>query len=364
MATHGTYAKWHEDVHDHPKTLRLAAELVALGVPEPYATDVVTGQLHRLACWCLRDGRSGDVGHLTALRFAQIVRWDDKRTAPRVHEAWMRSGFIDPATSDEPARLHAFEDYFAEVLRHRNKRAPKPANDGASDTQCAGETRATPGRNAGDARATPGKARAEPGRSAGETRAAPGISRAKPGPRARAFGIRNTEGGILPTGVATPPIPEAVAPVGETGADAPLFDPPALAQTANTPPDNPAPTRELIEHWQRWDRSEGVEPHGGYGQHAKTLRAAWQACGEDLAATCAAIDAYRKSRDAFTLRQGHTVGEFGRTLTRWIRESRGTAPRPTLQSGGLADRNEQAINDLRTKFAEGGSNDGAIVSAL
>lgn len=357
MTSHGTYAKWYEDVHDHPKTLRLAADLVGLGVPEPYATDVATGQLHRLACWCLRDGGAGEVGHLTALRFAQIVRWDDRRSAAKLHESWMRSGFIDPRTEDEPARLHAFDDYFAEVLRHRNKRAAK-------DTTQYDFARAKPGKSAGETRAAPGQRPENPGRSTGGARAEHGPSPENPGPRARAFGKRKTV--ILPS-VVSEPAPQTPPPAAAVaGADAPSFEAPVVveAQTPPKPVDNAAPTRELIVHWQKWDQSEGIAPHGGYGQHAKTLKAAWEACGSDFSATCSAIDAYRKCRDAFTLRQGHTVGEFGRTLTRWIRESRGTAPRAAAQSGGLADRNEQAINDLRRKFEQGGGDDNALVSAL
>lgn len=89
-----------------------------------------------------------------------------------------------------------------------------------------------------------------------------------------------------------------------------------------------APTRELIECWQEHDRAEGIEPHGAYGHHAKVFRTLYEASGRDLTLSRLAIQNYRQDRSAFVVSQGHGIGEFGRTLERWVRAARGTAPAP------------------------------------
>lgn len=118
--SHGTWAQWFEDVHDHPKTMKLAAALVKLGVPEEWATDAATGALHRLACWALRDNEAGVVGHLTPLRFAQIARWPWLKRAQEFWQAFMDSGFIDD-TGTARAAIHDFDEYFWHVLRFREQ---------------------------------------------------------------------------------------------------------------------------------------------------------------------------------------------------------------------------------------------------
>jgi hypothetical protein len=133
---HGTWAQFYEDVHDHPKTMRLAigiAKAIPLSVLGPsrdsHATvlvasmckDVAASQLHRLACWCFRSGNDGKIGHLDAGSLCDVVRWRDLATAQAVFDAWMGSGFIDnPNTQD--ACLHDFTEYFALALRGRERK--------------------------------------------------------------------------------------------------------------------------------------------------------------------------------------------------------------------------------------------------
>ena len=156
----GTWARLDEGVHDHPKTGRLSVALRALGVPELYASDVAVGQLHRLSCWCLRNGDDGEIGHLTATRFAQIVRWSDLSTAEELLDAWRASGFLDKTANGYA--LHEFEQFFRDVLRKRQarrksaetKKAQKKASKEASPSkEKAGRPpvgqRATAGRTTG-----------------------------------------------------------------------------------------------------------------------------------------------------------------------------------------------------------------------
>lgn len=125
---HGTWAQMYEDVHDHPKTTKLAAVLVACGIPEDCAHDVVVAQLHRLACWALRDNAHGRIGHLTPLRFAQIVRWTRAKHLKAFYAGWMDSGFLDHPGTPE-ASIHDFGEYFWHILRKRvsgDDQAPEP----------------------------------------------------------------------------------------------------------------------------------------------------------------------------------------------------------------------------------------------
>lgn len=115
---HGTWARLYADVWFHAKTSKVAAALVALGVPERWSLDVAVGQLHRLACGLADTTDDGGIGHLTPHAFCDLIRWTDYRRAGAVHAAWMASGFIDGAGTPG-ARLHGFDEMFGELLRKR-----------------------------------------------------------------------------------------------------------------------------------------------------------------------------------------------------------------------------------------------------
>ena len=74
------------------------------------------------------------------------------------------------------------------------------------------------------------------------------------------------------------------------------------------------------------------------GQHAKTLADLWRAAGEDLEAVTRAVGAFFADRDPFTVKNGHSIGEFGRTSARWLAVAAGTAPTAemagSIRSGG------------------------------
>lgn len=125
-------------------------------------------------------------------------------------------------------------------------------------------------------------------------------------------------------------------------ADAPAPKPPKRPRREK--PADPAPTGPLIEFWQTAEKVDGIEPHGSYGAHAAILRTAWQACGRDLERTYRAISAFMQCRDDFSaVRQGRSVTEFKRTLTRWVREANGTAPAPTKSFQSKSDRQVSAF---------------------
>ncbi|RTL21037.1 MAG: hypothetical protein EKK55_16860 [Rhodocyclaceae bacterium] len=121
---HGTYVKAYADVWMHPKTLRLADALTALGVPRRWARREAVGQLLQLAGWCLTNTHDGRVDHLTPELFATVVGWDEPRKAPALQLAWRNSGFLDVLTSGE-VRLHEFEVYAEDVLDRRAEAARK-----------------------------------------------------------------------------------------------------------------------------------------------------------------------------------------------------------------------------------------------
>lgn len=211
--SHGTWAQFHEDIHDHPKTVAIAAALVKLGVPEAWSADVAVAQLHRLACWAIRDGNDGRVGHLTATRFAMILRWP-RGGAERLLAAWNASGFFDDAGTPT-ARIHDFGDYFWHILRKRVPGA-RPAPD--SDLSEA-ESGAHPAPNRRPTGAEPA-----PNRQPKGARPAPkGGSHARP--RAHDPEFRNT-GTTPPT-----PLVASAAPEDKGGGE-PLPEPSRTAANA------------------------------------------------------------------------------------------------------------------------------------
>lgn len=131
----GTWARVDESIHLHEKTLGLATALEGLGVPAEWSTDVAVAQVHRLACWCLRESESGRIGHLNARALAAVLQWPDPTSAPALLSAWHDSGFVDYGGTAR-ARLHDFWDYAAGLLkdRERKRSARSPRNvPGQSD---------------------------------------------------------------------------------------------------------------------------------------------------------------------------------------------------------------------------------------
>ena len=128
--THGTWAQWHEDIYDHPKTLKFAAALVKLGIPEAFAVDHATACFHRLCCWAIRDGVTGQIGHLSDQTLAQICRFAKADHAAGFRKALATALLVDWGGQIR-ARIHDFASHFAPILRHRSAggrtRKPMPA---------------------------------------------------------------------------------------------------------------------------------------------------------------------------------------------------------------------------------------------
>jgi len=280
IRSHGTWAPMHEDVHDHAKTLRLAKTLVDLGVPEEWASDVVVGQLHRLACWCLRDSASGRVGHLTPLRFAQVVRWPHIRTANRLWDAWMDSGFVDDART-EGAMLHEFEEYFWHVLRKRSGDGPAPSR------RPSGARPAPVRRNSGDGPAPFGRL------AQGRARASPEIgnrTHTQTGPGVCEKITKSDE-------------PERAEPPSETPPDDATLS--SRAQDFADEPDE-----RLLAAWNAARAAKGLPPD----LDGPKVREAWTALltavesDEELA--LATIAAYYALTDSYVCESGYSVSVF------------------------------------------------------
>jgi len=121
---HGTYAKLYGDVWTHPKTLRLAEGLEALGVPRRWSIREAVGQLHELLIWCLGASDDGEVGHLRPEMFARVVGWTDERKASGLVAAWRASGFLDERQEDDGTHwsLHDFEECASDIIAKRRAR--------------------------------------------------------------------------------------------------------------------------------------------------------------------------------------------------------------------------------------------------
>lgn len=277
---HGTWAQLHEDVHDHAKTLALASGLVALGVPEPWSVAEAVKQLHLLACWAIRDGITGRVGHLTPTRFAMIVRWP-KGKHDKLIAAWNASGFIDkPGTPD--ASIHDFGDYFWHVIRKRSPGAypaPDGRRTGAEDPHENDHLRRRPG---------------------GKTR-----SHARPRARGPETEHRTSEH--------TPP------PL--SGPDLAHDDPvcvsasPCSAQTPSAAPDDdtgPCGDPALHRAWNA-ARARLVPPRQAQpltGDHTTAYVELRHATGEDEALAVAVIDAFHADGDDMLQKSGWSVKVF------------------------------------------------------
>jgi len=304
---HGTYAKLYGDVWTHPKTLRLAEAFEGLGVPRRWAIREVVGQLHELLIWCLGSSDTGEVGHLRPEMFARVVGWTDARSAPALVEAWRSSGFLD---SDGTSwRLHDFDECASDLLAKRKARAE------------AREARQT-GRRTVDQRLTDGAPldhRADAGRTPRGRRA---------DALARASGNGSGSGnGIIPhdtprAEVADPPDRPSSPPTGG-----------AKVKPGGSGPK--APTVTLCEAWRRSGTAAGYPAVPVGGQTAKVLADAWRSSGADDGATAkveAAVAAFFADRSDFVVRQGHSIGEFGRTSAKWLAVAAGTAPRASSRS--------------------------------
>ena len=97
-------------------------------------------------------------------------------------------------------------------------------------------------------------------------------------------------------------------------------------QSPTAPGKGPTLVGEMIGFWQEQERLGGVQPHGDYGRHGKTFKTLLAACGASVDAAKGAIAAYFADRSAFVVQQGHSIGEFTRTLEKWVRLATGAAP--------------------------------------
>ncbi len=129
----GTYAKVYESLADHPKTLALAGRLSnVLGLSADMSVPFVFMGVSKLACYCIREQESGELGHLTASKFCNALGlpWG-AADAKEVHEAWKESGFLDVA--GDSIKLHEFGDYASSLLRDRQRKRDKRAEDPSAD---------------------------------------------------------------------------------------------------------------------------------------------------------------------------------------------------------------------------------------
>lgn len=292
---HGTYAKLYGDVWTHPKTLKLADALEGLGVPRRWAVREAVGQLHELLVWCLGSSDTGDVGHLRPEMFARVVGWTEARSAPALVEAWRASGFLD--TDGTHWRLHDFEECASDLLAKRRARAQAKV-DRANGRRA--DAARTPHGEPTDAARTPDGRRADA--------------------LARASGNGSGSGNGIPPSEdlaqqAPPPAPS----------------PPAGGARGKAAEGRPkAPTVDLCEAWRSSAAEAGYPSVPIDGRVAKTLADAWRAAGADddaLPSVCAALRAFFSDRSEFVVRQGHSIGEFGRTVAKWLAQAAGTAPR-------------------------------------
>lgn len=299
----GTWVPSHQSFDDHEKTARLAAGLVAMGVPEAFASDVAFGQWKRLAFWLLANGADGQLRAMTPRAFCHVVRWDDFKKAKALWDAWMQSGFIDDPNT-ESARLHDFGDAFGHIIGARERAAEWRK---AKQEKYANSTRTVRELSANGTRTVP-----EQFENNTPTRA-----RVLTGPD------RTGPDSILSTPTASPPSPPPASP--PTGG--------AKVKPGGSGPK--APTVTLCEAWRRSGTAAGYPAVPVGGQTAKVLADAWRSSGADDGATAkveAAVAAFFADRSDFVVRQGHSIGEFGRTSAKWLAVAAGTAPRASSRS--------------------------------
>lgn len=291
---HGTWCQMHEDVHDHEKTLRLAASLVRLGVPEAWASDVAVAQLHRLACWAARDGNTGRVGHLTDTRFAQVVRWP-RGAPPKLRAAWRDSLFFDePGTPNE--RIHDFGDYFWHILRKR-----KEIDDAAPQEPPPDEKPAPDGR-------PNGAATAQERRPSGDG-SAPSHAGARDRAGTRAF--RKSES--PDTGTHTHTDLEAVAGSAD-------------ARGVCAEDDAPDGDAALLAAWNAGRRSRHLAPQQCFPDHEAAFRSLRDATGGDAQLARAVIAEFFRQSDQFISDAGWSVKVFPHRLDAALVEARRRKP--------------------------------------
>lgn len=325
---HGTYAKLFKDVWRHAKTFRLAASIAKLGYPERAAKREAVGQFHELLCWCVDESDDGQVGHLPAAEFARIVGWDDPRKAPQLLAAWLNSGFLD-VYGDGDVRVHDFTDAAKDLLLKRAKRRPSDGGPSGNDD----EQRCTDG-------APPVHQRPPNGAPTAHPRARAGYG--------YGYGLQPS---VVLADPEPPPAEPSSPPVGDAPSkpEAPPVEPkPPKPPKAKGPP---APTVTLCEAWRASGQDAGYPAVAVNGQTAKTLADAWRAAGADDAATArveSAVAAFFADRSDFVVRQGHSIGEFGRTSAKWLAIAAGTAPR-------ASSRAEIAVGGATSMLFGGGS---------
>lgn len=331
---HGTYAKLYGDVWTHPKTLRLADSLEALGVPRRWAVREAVGQLHEMLVWCLGSSDTGDVGHLRPEMFARVVGWTEARSAAALVEAWRASGYLDQ--DGNSWRLHDFDECASDLLAKRRARAE--ARNARARGRTTDAERTPPGEPT-DAARTPDGRRAD------------ALARASGNGSGNGNGKTPTESSLSdpasPVGSAPTPArprrprqPKPAAPTDATDAVA-----------AAAPPR--APTVDLLEAWKRSAAAAGYPTVVVNGQHARTLSDAWKAAGGDFAAVVRAVDAYFADRSDFVVRNGHAIGEFGRTSARWLAVAAGTAPAAALPLSRQASAIGAAFDEAGRRLAAG-----------
>lgn len=356
--THGTYAKLFRDVWRHPKTYRLADAIARLGYPARAARREAVGQLHELLCWCVAESDEGQVGHLPASEFARIVGWDDPRRAPQLLDAWKDSGFLD-VIGPGNVRVHDFVEAARDLLE---KRAKRRTSEGGL------------GRRADAARTPHGEPtdaeRTDSGAPTVHRQCADGAPAVRP--RARAGSGSGNGSGRPPTegfaDAASPVGSQQPAPVAKPTAPETTAEPagppattrkPRRASKALSVGSEPtaapprAPTVDLCKAWVEAAAAAGYPAVPINGQHARTLAGAWKAAGGDLPAVVRAVDAYFADRSDFVVRNGHAIGEFGRTSARWLAVAAGTAPAAALPLSRQASAITAAFDEAGRRLAAG-----------
>lgn len=334
---HGTYARLYGDVWTNRKTLALADDLEKLGVPRRYAVREAVGQLHELLIWCLGNADDGEIGHLRPDMFARIVGWTDDRKTVALLDAWKRSGFLDDADSGAVTgwRLHDFTECASDLLAKRRARAEakakgrdgrradaaRPPHGGHTDAE-----RPDNGRRADAlARASGNGSGNGNDRTPTESILADAASPVGPQPNPEVGTVERPKKRRAPI--------RAAAPNGDApGAPAAPSEASDASAALSVAPVAKAPTVDLCELWVQSARAAGYPAVAVNGQHAKTLADVWRAAGRTMDTVRAAVDAFFADRDAFTVRQGHSIGEFGRTSSRWLAVAAGTAPAAAVKS--------------------------------
>lgn len=111
----------------------------------------------------------------------------------------------------------------------------------------------------------------------------------------------------------------------------------------------------MVSLWNGLRASQGLGPLGRaqVGQLCKAVADAWPVANHDQAVLERAIRAYHDDRELFTIRQGHSVGEFQRRIDHWVREGLGTTPRPSAPTLHRFAAQDAAKNAVKAAFLNG-----------